>query len=89
LGTIASGLFPGQLWEARGFAHLTRKLPLRVVIKAGPEEPWILLTNIQDLPAEQIVQLYAQRMLIEQSFRDFQRGVLDFLRLTLSRPSIG
>jgi hypothetical protein len=81
LGTIASGLFPGQLWEARGFAHLTRKLPLRVVIKAGPEEPWILLTNIQDLPAEQIVQLYAQRMLIEQSFRDFQRGVLDFLRL--------
>jgi len=80
LGRIAEKLAPGKVWEGKGFVHQTKKLLLRVIIVGG-EDPWILLTNIWDIPTEKIISIYAQRFLVEESFRDFQRGVLDFLKL--------
>lgn len=80
LEKIAKKLKPGEIWEGKGLFHQTKKLSLRVVIVGG-EDPWILLTNVQDLPAEKIVSLYQKRGLLEESFRDFQRGILDFLSM--------
>jgi len=83
LERIARGLAPGEGWEGKGFVHQTKKLPLRVIIVGG-EDPWILLTNIWDAPKERVISLYAQRFLIDESFRDFQKGVLGFLRLLMT-----
>jgi hypothetical protein len=80
LGRIARKLVPGEVWEGKGLVHQTKKLFFRVIIVGG-EDPWILLTNIWDIPAEKIISIYAQRSLIEESFRDFQKGVLGFLKL--------
>lgn len=45
-------------------------------VKAEPREkdPWLLVSSpsLNDLTARQIVQIYAQRMQIEQSFRDLK-----------------
>jgi Transposase DDE domain len=40
--------------------------------KRGAHQPWLLPTSLTDLPAEQIVALYATRMQIEQIFRDLK-----------------
>lgn len=80
LGSIARKLAPGEVWEGEGLVHQTKKLFLRVVIVGG-EDPWILLTNIRNISSERIISIYAQRFLIEESFRDFQKGGLDFLKL--------
>ena len=38
----------------------------------GAHQPWLLPTSLTELPAEQIVALYATRMQIEQIFRDLK-----------------
>jgi len=40
--------------------------------KRGAHQPWLLPTSLTELPAEQIVALYATRMQIEQIFRDLK-----------------
>lgn len=44
----------------------------RKAYKRGARQPWLLPTSLTDLPAEQIVALYAKRMQIEQIFRDLK-----------------
>jgi len=44
----------------------------RQAYKRGAHQPWLLLTSLVALPADQIVALYAKRMQIEQVFRDLK-----------------
>lgn len=40
--------------------------------KRGAHQPWLLPTSLTELPADQVVALYAKRMQIEQIFRDLK-----------------
>jgi len=44
----------------------------RATYRRAAHQPWLLPTSLTDLPAEQIVALYATRMQIEQIFRDLK-----------------
>ena len=57
--------------------HSERKVPVDVTVYGDPnyQQPWYLLTRPALrplLPAERVVELYRERMQIEQSFRDFK-----------------
>jgi len=57
--------------------HATQNVPLDVIVYAHPayQEPWYLLVPLKSrslLTATQVVDLYRERMQIEQSFRDFK-----------------
>jgi hypothetical protein len=51
--------------------HDRTAVPAVVCVKAaGMRDPWCLATSRSDLPASQIVKLYAKRFTIEEAFRD-------------------
>lgn len=58
-----------------GWGHVGEEASLaaRLVIQYGPDydEPWFLVTNLQDVPAE-VVRYYQRRMWIEAMFRDWK-----------------
>jgi len=71
---------PGQLLRYSVLYHSQKKEPLDLIIYFGKgyQEPWYLLVPAgTPLTAKEIVELYAQRMSIEQGFRDWKthRGV--------------
>jgi len=66
---------PGQLFRYSVFYHSQKKEPLDLIIYFGKgyQEPWYLLVPPgTSLTAEEIVELYAKRMSIEQGFRDWK-----------------
>jgi hypothetical protein len=66
---------PGQLLRYSVLYHSQKKEPLDLIIYFGKgyREPWYLLVPSEtSLTAEQIVELYAKRMSIEQGFRDWK-----------------
>jgi hypothetical protein len=66
---------PGQLLRYSVLYHSQKKEPLDLIIYFGKgyQEPWYLLVPSEtSLTAEQIVELYAKRMSIEQGFRDWK-----------------
>ncbi|RPJ10855.1 MAG: IS4/IS5 family transposase [Deltaproteobacteria bacterium] len=66
---------PGQLRRYSVLYHSQKKEPLDLIIYWGKgyEEPWYLLVPSEtSLTAEEIVELYAKRMSIEQGFRDWK-----------------
>ncbi len=66
---------PGQLLRYSVLYHSQKKEPLDLIIYFGKgyQEPWYLLVPAEtSLSAEQIVELYAKRMSIEQGFRDWK-----------------
>ncbi len=65
----------GQLLRYSVFYHSQRKEPLDLIIYFGKgyQEPWYLLVPPgTSLTSEEIVELYAKRMSIEQGFRDWK-----------------
>jgi hypothetical protein len=75
----------GQLYAPPGralryqnvFYHANRKVPLDVIVYYDPtyQEPWYLLVPVAYrnlLETQLVVELYRERMQIEQSFRDFK-----------------
>jgi hypothetical protein len=77
---------PGQLLRYSVLYHSQKKEPLDLIIYfgIGYQEPWYLLVpSGTALTAEEIVELYAKRMSIEQGFRDWKthlgvRGLVFF-----------
>jgi hypothetical protein len=77
---------PGQLLRYSVLYHSQKKEPLDLIIYFGKgyKEPWYLLVpSGTSLTAEEIVDLYAKRMSIEQGFRDWKthlgvRGLIFF-----------
>ena len=66
---------PGQLRRYSVLYHSQKKEPLDLIIYFGKgyREPWYLLVPAgTSLTAEEIVELYAKRMSIEQGFRDWK-----------------
>jgi len=66
---------PGQLFRYSVLYHSQKKEPLDLIVYFGKgyQEPWYLLVpSGTSLTAEQIVELYAKRMSIEQGFRDWK-----------------
>jgi hypothetical protein len=66
---------PGQIRRYSVRYHCQKKEPLDLIIYFGKgyEEPWYLLVPAgTSLTAEEIAQLYAKRMSIEQGFRDWK-----------------
>jgi Transposase DDE domain len=66
---------PGQLRRYSVLYHSQKKEPLDLIIYFGKgyKEPWYLLVpSGTSLTAEEIVELYAKRMSIEQGFRDWK-----------------
>ena len=66
---------PGHLLRYSVLYHSQKKEPLDLIIYFGKgyQEPWYLLVpSGASLTAEQIVELYAKRMSIEQGFRDWK-----------------
>jgi len=66
---------PGQIRRYSILYHSQKKEPLDLIIYFGKgyKEPWYLLVpSGTSLRAEEIVQLYAKRMSIEQGFRDWK-----------------
>jgi len=66
---------PGQLLRYPILYHSQKKEPLDLIIYFGKgyQEPWYLLVpSGTSLTAQQIVELYAKRMSIEQGFRDWK-----------------
>jgi hypothetical protein len=66
---------PGQLLRYSVLYHSQKKEPLDLIIYFGKgyKEPWYLLVpSGTSLTAEEIVELYAKRMSIEQGFRDWK-----------------
>jgi hypothetical protein len=66
---------PGQLLRYSVLYHSQKKEPLDLIIYFGKgyQEPWYLLVpSGTSLTAEEIVELYAKRMSIEQGFRDWK-----------------
>ncbi len=65
----------GQLLRYSVLYHSRKKEPLDLIIYFGQghQDPWYLLVpSGSSLTAEEIVQLYAKRMSIEQGFRDWK-----------------
>jgi hypothetical protein len=77
---------PGQLLRYRVLYHSQKKEALDLILYFGKgyQEPWYLLVpSGTSLTAQQIVDLYAKRMSIEQGFRDWKthlgvRGLIFF-----------
>ena len=66
---------PGQFLRYSVFDHSQKKEPLDLIIyfAKGYQEPWCLLVPPgTSLTAEEMVELYAKRMSIEQGFRDWK-----------------
>lgn len=66
---------PGQIRRYSVLYHSQKKEPLDLIIYFGKgyKDPWYLLVpSGTSLSAEQIVDLYAKRMSIEQGFRDWK-----------------
>jgi hypothetical protein len=66
---------PGQVRRYSVLYHSQKKEPLDLIIYFGKgyQEPWYLLVpQGTSLTAEEIVELYAKRMSIEQGFRDWK-----------------
>ena len=66
---------PGQLRRYSVLYHGQKKEPLDLIIYFGKgyQDPWYLLVpSGTSLTAEEIVELYAKRMSIEQGFRDWK-----------------
>jgi hypothetical protein len=66
---------PGQIRRYSVLYHSQKKEPLDLIIYFGKgyKEPWYLLVpSGTSLAAEEIVELYAKRMSIEQGFRDWK-----------------
>jgi hypothetical protein len=66
---------PGQIHRYSVLYHGQKKEPLDLIIYFGKgyQEPWYLMVpSGTSLTAEQIVELYAKRMSIEQGFRDWK-----------------
>ena len=66
---------PGQILRYSVLYHSQKKEPLDLIIYFGKgyKEPWYLLVpSGTSLTAEEIVELYAKRMSIEQGFRDWK-----------------
>ena len=66
---------PGQIRRYSVLYHSQKKEPLDLILYFGKgyKEPWYLLVpSGTSLTAEEIVQLYAKRMSIEQGFRDWK-----------------
>jgi len=66
---------PGRILRYAVFYHAQKKEPLDLIIYFGKgyQEPWYLLVPPgTSLTAEEIVELYAKRMSIEQGFRDWK-----------------
>ena len=66
---------PGQFLRYSVLYHSQKKEPLDLIIYFGKgyKEPWYLLVpSGTSLTAEEIVELYAKRMSIEQGFRDWK-----------------
>ena len=79
-------VWPGMLEDYHHVRlHRTKPLPVRLVVShtEPAAEAWYLATNLDTLSARRIVRLYAQRMGIEQGFRDCKSG-LGLKRLKLS-----
>jgi hypothetical protein len=66
---------PGQLLRYSVLYHSQKKEALDLIIYFGKgyKEPWyLLISSGTSLTAEQIIELYAKRMSIEQGFRDWK-----------------
>jgi Transposase DDE domain len=66
---------PGQIRRYSVLYHSQKKEPLDLILYFGKgyKEPWYLLVpSGTSLTAEEIVELYARRMSIEQGFRDWK-----------------
>jgi len=66
---------PGQIRRYSVLYHSQKKEPLDLILYFGKgyKDPWYLLVpSGTSLTAEEIVQLYAKRMSIEQGFRDWK-----------------
>jgi len=66
---------PGQIRRYSVLYHAQKKEPLDLILYFGKgyKEPWYLLVpSGTSLTAEEIVELYAKRMSIEQGFRDWK-----------------
>jgi hypothetical protein len=66
---------PGQILRYSVLYHSHKKQPLDLIIYFGKgyKEPWYLLVpSGTSLTAQEIVELYAKRMSIEQGFRDWK-----------------
>jgi hypothetical protein len=66
---------PGQIRRYSVLYHSQKKEPLDLIIYFGKgyKEPWYLLVpSGTSLTAEEIVEIYAKRMSIEQGFRDWK-----------------
>ncbi len=66
---------PGQICRYSVLYHSQKKEPLDLIIYFGKgyQEPWYLMVpSGTSLTAEEIVELYAKRMSIEQGFRDWK-----------------
>ncbi len=66
---------PGQMVRHRVLYHGQQKEPVDLVVFWGKrhQEPWYLMVPEHwELSTEQIVELYAKRMCIEQGFRDWK-----------------
>ena len=57
--------------EGARVTHDRTPVPAVVCVKAkGMKDPWILATSRADLPGREVVDLYARRFTIEETFRD-------------------
>jgi len=73
-----------------GATTLTKERGLRVrcisVWASDAKEPWVLVTDLQDMPAAEVIRLYKRRMWIEATFRDLKNRTwglsLDATRLS-------
>ncbi len=83
--TIYHQVKPGQSWSASGKVFKKRgRIPahVRAIWDAGCVEPWLLVTNDQDLSGRE----YAQRNWQEQTFRDLKSGGWNWPRSYLRCP---
>ena len=85
------GIERGQKAKDFGEVLVTETNPIRTrlitTFAKKAKEPWYLVTNLKDIPAE-IVRIYQRRMWIEEMFRDFKnrRWGLGLRGVELSEP---
>ena len=61
-------VYKGKNKGRQNFGH--RYPDAEKAYKNMAKEPWLIVTNSQELTAKQVITIYSQRMQIEQNFRD-------------------
>jgi hypothetical protein len=74
---IIQGASIKQWQDGRWTSTHAVKTRVIAVHERGAKEPWILITSLEDYPAE-IVRIYKRRMWIEATFRDMKNRYFGF-----------